>query len=151
MMSMTNQCWSIFLKIVIQCWHIGMNLEWTTLLFDQTWLSALAYRFFSHLLFFFPTKLISFLFSTSLFDVFKLQTPLDVDKLQKIGVRTIFCLQQNSDLEYPGVLIIYRSYILNFWNNVYLKLAMITAMTNMYHLWHPWGMICSFKHSCLTY
>nr|CAD1835156.1 unnamed protein product [Ananas comosus var. bracteatus] len=32
-----------------------------------------------------------------------LQTPLDVDKLQKIGVRTIFCLQQNSDLEYFGV------------------------------------------------
>ncbi|XP_020694862.1 phosphoglucan phosphatase DSP4, amyloplastic-like [Dendrobium catenatum] len=32
-----------------------------------------------------------------------LQTPSDVDKLIKIGVRTIFCLQQNSDLEYFGV------------------------------------------------
>ncbi|PKA48056.1 Phosphoglucan phosphatase DSP4, chloroplastic [Apostasia shenzhenica] len=28
-----------------------------------------------------------------------LQSPSDVDKLVKIGVRTIFCLQQNSDLE----------------------------------------------------
>lgn len=32
-----------------------------------------------------------------------LQTPLDVDKLIGIGVKTIFCLQQNSDLEYFGV------------------------------------------------
>ncbi|CAN6302628.1 unnamed protein product [Urochloa humidicola] len=32
-----------------------------------------------------------------------LQTPVDVDKLRKIGVRTIFCLQQDSDLEYFGV------------------------------------------------
>lgn len=32
-----------------------------------------------------------------------LQTPEDVDKLRKIGVKTIFCLQQNSDLEYFGV------------------------------------------------
>jgi protein-tyrosine phosphatase len=32
-----------------------------------------------------------------------LQTPEDVDKLQKIGVKTIFCLQQNPDLEYFGV------------------------------------------------
>ncbi|KAG6479203.1 hypothetical protein ZIOFF_062664 [Zingiber officinale] len=32
-----------------------------------------------------------------------LQTPLDVDKLRKIGVRTIFCLQQDPDLEYFGV------------------------------------------------
>ncbi|XP_073000969.1 phosphoglucan phosphatase DSP4, amyloplastic isoform X1 [Typha latifolia] len=32
-----------------------------------------------------------------------LQTPLDVDKLRKIGVKTIFCLQQNPDLEYFGV------------------------------------------------
>ncbi|GAA0165753.1 protein phosphatase [Lithospermum erythrorhizon] len=32
-----------------------------------------------------------------------LQTPEDVDKLRTIGVRTIFCLQQNSDLEYFGV------------------------------------------------
>ncbi|KAL6130336.1 hypothetical protein ACLB2K_068716 [Fragaria x ananassa] len=30
-----------------------------------------------------------------------LQTPKDVDKLRSIGVKTIFCLQQNSDLEYP--------------------------------------------------
>jgi len=30
-----------------------------------------------------------------------LQSPLDVDKLRKIGVKTIFCLQQDSDLEYP--------------------------------------------------
>uniref|UniRef100_A0A2P2KIN3 Uncharacterized protein n=1 Tax=Rhizophora mucronata TaxID=61149 RepID=A0A2P2KIN3_RHIMU len=30
-----------------------------------------------------------------------LQTPEDVDKLQKIGVKTIFCLQQDPDLEYP--------------------------------------------------
>ena len=29
------------------------------------------------------------------------QSPLDVDKLRKIGVKTIFCLQQDSDLEYP--------------------------------------------------
>ncbi|KAI3840821.1 hypothetical protein MKW92_034807 [Papaver armeniacum] len=28
-----------------------------------------------------------------------LQTPADVDKLRKIGVKTIFCVQQNSDLE----------------------------------------------------
>nr|CAB3497322.1 unnamed protein product [Digitaria exilis] len=28
-----------------------------------------------------------------------LQSPLDVDKLRKIGVKTIFCLQQDSDLE----------------------------------------------------
>ncbi|KAK7837342.1 phosphoglucan phosphatase dsp4, partial [Quercus suber] len=32
-----------------------------------------------------------------------LQTPEDVDKLRSIGVKTIFCLQQNSDLEYFGV------------------------------------------------
>ncbi|XP_062209555.1 phosphoglucan phosphatase DSP4, amyloplastic-like isoform X2 [Phragmites australis] len=32
-----------------------------------------------------------------------LQSPLDVDKLRKIGVKTVFCLQQNSDLEYFGV------------------------------------------------
>lgn len=32
-----------------------------------------------------------------------LQVPSDVDKLIKIGVRTIFCLQKNSDLEYFGV------------------------------------------------
>lgn len=32
-----------------------------------------------------------------------LQTPDDVDKLQKIGVKTIYCLQQDSDLEYFGV------------------------------------------------
>ncbi|XP_050386619.1 phosphoglucan phosphatase DSP4, amyloplastic [Argentina anserina] len=32
-----------------------------------------------------------------------LQTPQDVDKLRSIGVKTIFCLQQNSDLEYFGV------------------------------------------------
>jgi protein-tyrosine phosphatase len=32
-----------------------------------------------------------------------LQTPADVDKLRKIGVKTIFCLQQDSDLEYFGV------------------------------------------------
>nr|XP_010918600.1 phosphoglucan phosphatase DSP4, amyloplastic isoform X2 [Elaeis guineensis] len=32
-----------------------------------------------------------------------LQTPSDVDKLRKIGVKTIFCLQQDSDLEYFGV------------------------------------------------
>ncbi|CAA6675109.1 unnamed protein product [Spirodela intermedia] len=30
-----------------------------------------------------------------------LQTPEDVDKLRKVGVKTIFCLQQNPDLEYP--------------------------------------------------
>ncbi|KAM7532324.1 hypothetical protein LguiB_035734 [Lonicera macranthoides] len=32
-----------------------------------------------------------------------LQTPKDVDKLRSIGVKTIFCLQQDSDLEYFGV------------------------------------------------
>ncbi|KAI3880089.1 hypothetical protein MKX03_003910 [Papaver bracteatum] len=32
-----------------------------------------------------------------------LQTPADVDKLRKIGVKTIFCVQQNSDLEYFSV------------------------------------------------
>ncbi|KAK7343930.1 hypothetical protein VNO77_13062 [Canavalia gladiata] len=32
-----------------------------------------------------------------------LQTPEDVDKLRRIGVKTIFCLQQNPDLEYFGV------------------------------------------------
>ncbi|CAL0321236.1 unnamed protein product [Lupinus luteus] len=32
-----------------------------------------------------------------------LQSPEDVDKLRKIGVKTIFCLQQDSDLEYFGV------------------------------------------------
>ncbi|KAK2634147.1 hypothetical protein Ddye_028939 [Dipteronia dyeriana] len=32
-----------------------------------------------------------------------LQTPEDVDKLHRIGVKTIFCLQQNPDLEYFGV------------------------------------------------
>ncbi|XP_024020564.1 phosphoglucan phosphatase DSP4, amyloplastic isoform X2 [Morus notabilis] len=32
-----------------------------------------------------------------------LQTPDDVDKLRGIGVKTIFCLQQDSDLEYFGV------------------------------------------------
>ncbi|KAM6584323.1 hypothetical protein CsatB_011325 [Cannabis sativa] len=32
-----------------------------------------------------------------------LQTPHDVDKLRAIGVKTIFCLQQNPDLEYFGV------------------------------------------------
>lgn len=35
-----------------------------------------------------------------------LQTPEDVDKLRQIGVKTIFCLQQNPDLEYFGVDII---------------------------------------------
>ncbi|XVE68734.1 hypothetical protein DITRI_Ditri09bG0093100 [Diplodiscus trichospermus] len=34
-----------------------------------------------------------------------LQTPEDVDKLRKIGVKTIFCLQQDPDLEYFGVYI----------------------------------------------
>ncbi|CAK9156882.1 unnamed protein product, partial [Ilex paraguariensis] len=32
-----------------------------------------------------------------------LQTPGDVDKLRSVGVKTIFCLQQDSDLEYFGV------------------------------------------------
>jgi protein-tyrosine phosphatase len=32
-----------------------------------------------------------------------LQTPLDADKLKKIGVGVIFCLQQNPDLAYFGV------------------------------------------------
>uniref|UniRef100_A0A1D1ZB83 Dual specificity protein phosphatase 4 n=1 Tax=Anthurium amnicola TaxID=1678845 RepID=A0A1D1ZB83_9ARAE len=32
-----------------------------------------------------------------------LQTPGDVDKLRSIGVKTIFCLQQDSDLEYFGI------------------------------------------------
>ncbi|KAJ4720679.1 Phosphoglucan phosphatase [Melia azedarach] len=32
-----------------------------------------------------------------------LQSPEDVDKLRQVGVKTIFCLQQNSDLEYFGV------------------------------------------------
>ncbi|KAL5733611.1 hypothetical protein ACOSP7_032948 [Xanthoceras sorbifolium] len=32
-----------------------------------------------------------------------LQTPADVDKLRHIGVKTIFCLQQDPDLEYFGV------------------------------------------------
>lgn len=32
-----------------------------------------------------------------------LQSPADVDRLKDIGVGTIFCLQQNSDLEYFGV------------------------------------------------
>uniref|UniRef100_A0A5B7CFY1 Dual specificity protein phosphatase 4 n=1 Tax=Davidia involucrata TaxID=16924 RepID=A0A5B7CFY1_DAVIN len=32
-----------------------------------------------------------------------LQTPEDVDKLRNVGVKTIFCLQQDSDLEYFGV------------------------------------------------
>lgn len=32
-----------------------------------------------------------------------LQTPSDVDHLRRIGVRTIFCLQQDPDLEYFGV------------------------------------------------
>ncbi|KAL5709697.1 Phosphoglucan phosphatase DSP4 [Ranunculus cassubicifolius] len=35
-----------------------------------------------------------------------LQTPEDVDKLRGIGVKTIFCLQQNSDLDYFSVDII---------------------------------------------
>ncbi|XP_066308965.1 phosphoglucan phosphatase DSP4, amyloplastic-like [Miscanthus floridulus] len=30
-------------------------------------------------------------------------SPLDVDKLRKIGVKTVLCLQQDSDLEYFGV------------------------------------------------
>ncbi|XP_034705267.1 phosphoglucan phosphatase DSP4, amyloplastic-like [Vitis riparia] len=32
-----------------------------------------------------------------------LQSPEDVDKLRSIGVKTIFCVQQDSDLEYFGV------------------------------------------------
>ncbi|XP_022765509.1 phosphoglucan phosphatase DSP4, amyloplastic-like isoform X3 [Durio zibethinus] len=32
-----------------------------------------------------------------------LQTPKDVDKLRKVGVKTIFCLQQDPDLEFFGV------------------------------------------------
>uniref|UniRef100_A0A0E0CTS4 Uncharacterized protein n=1 Tax=Oryza meridionalis TaxID=40149 RepID=A0A0E0CTS4_9ORYZ len=32
-----------------------------------------------------------------------LQSPLDVDKLRDIGVKTVFCLQQDPDLEYFGV------------------------------------------------
>ncbi|KAI9124386.1 hypothetical protein K1719_004308 [Acacia pycnantha] len=32
-----------------------------------------------------------------------LQTPEDVDKLRAVGVKTIFCLQQDPDLEYFGV------------------------------------------------
>ncbi|KAF5733706.1 phosphoglucan phosphatase DSP4 chloroplastic-like isoform X1 [Tripterygium wilfordii] len=32
-----------------------------------------------------------------------LQTPGDVDKLRNIGVKTVFCLQQDPDLEYFGV------------------------------------------------
>lgn len=30
-----------------------------------------------------------------------LQTPADVDKLRSIKVKTVYCLQQDSDLEYP--------------------------------------------------
>lgn len=37
-----------------------------------------------------------------------MQTPEDVDKLRDIGVKTIFCLQQDSDLEYP---LLYFPYI----------------------------------------
>nr|XP_043616630.1 phosphoglucan phosphatase DSP4, amyloplastic-like [Erigeron canadensis] len=32
-----------------------------------------------------------------------LQTPADIDKLRSIGVKTVYCLQQNSDLEYFSV------------------------------------------------
>lgn len=32
-----------------------------------------------------------------------LQTPSDVDHLKKVGVKTVFCLQQDPDLEYFGV------------------------------------------------
>jgi protein-tyrosine phosphatase len=32
-----------------------------------------------------------------------LQTPEDVDKLRSVGVKTVFCLQQDPDLEYFGV------------------------------------------------
>ncbi|KAJ0657611.1 putative protein-tyrosine phosphatase, phosphoglucan phosphatase DSP4 [Helianthus annuus] len=35
-----------------------------------------------------------------------LQTPEDVDKLRSIKVKTIFCLQQDSDLEYPQQILI---------------------------------------------
>lgn len=35
-------------------------------------------------------------------DSTKCQTPEDVDKLRSIGVKTIFCLQQDPDLEYPN-------------------------------------------------
>ncbi|KAH7851863.1 hypothetical protein Vadar_017495 [Vaccinium darrowii] len=31
------------------------------------------------------------------------ETPEDVDKLRSVGVKTIFCLQQDPDLEYFGV------------------------------------------------
>ena len=39
--------------------------------------------------------------SNLFFFFFKLQTPNDVDKLRAIGVKTIFCLQEDPDLEYP--------------------------------------------------
>ncbi|XP_029117394.1 phosphoglucan phosphatase DSP4, amyloplastic isoform X1 [Elaeis guineensis] len=35
-----------------------------------------------------------------------LQTPSDVDKLHKIGVKNIFCLQEDSDLEYLGLTLV---------------------------------------------
>ena len=38
---------------------------------------------------------------TSLIFYANFQTPEDVDKLRRIGVKTIFCLQQDPDLEYP--------------------------------------------------
>lgn len=44
-----------------------------------------------------------------------LQTPDDVDKLRSIGVKTIFCLQQDPDLEYFGVdIVAIREYAKTF-------------------------------------
>ncbi|KAM7526833.1 hypothetical protein LguiA_016735 [Lonicera macranthoides] len=47
-----------------------------------------------------------------------LQTPKDVDKLRSIGVKTIFCLQQDSDLEYFGVDITAIRKYANKFNNI---------------------------------
>lgn len=80
-----------------------MNLEWTTTSFVRTWLWDRAYRwsFFLNLInvnsfYTFYVTIWFLLFSPANF-----QTPEDVDKLRSIGVKTIFCLQQDPDLEYP--------------------------------------------------
>ena len=54
---------------------------------------------FGHLTFYQKKKMFGHI--TSLIFYANFQTPEDVDKLRRIGVKTIFCLQQDPDLEYP--------------------------------------------------
>ncbi|KAF6134351.1 hypothetical protein GIB67_005743 [Kingdonia uniflora] len=65
-----------------------------------------------------------------------LQTPKDVDKLRSIGVKTIFCLQQNSDLEYP-ISFVFDIYFELLSTNVHCLLKLIIKVSGTLSLLFP--------------